>query len=274
MIVKGLDFLMAAGKSGRPEGQNLVFDLDVYAAFVKKFKTARKFLAGMASAGLTVCEADGKAVLGNSRYPAMMLALKTLADRCSQYSDQKTVRFHLARCDFRALEKDYSPDAMDLYRVFSPPDLARVTLLHEFLIRMNYKTTVGFYAVGGWAVNYQGKKQIKATPLFQIELDERDKNALQLHLKCASANRIVALIPKQPRSLQDDFYHQRKYTCRGAECGWCKGRKWLSPAVLVYDGKETTICWYTNPDVKELNDDTVELIKQYAFLHEELLPAT
>jgi hypothetical protein len=40
--------------------------------------------------------------------------------------------------------------------------------------------------------------------------------------------------------------------------------------VVEYKGERRTICWYINPDVRELNDSQVDLIQQYALMHETL----
>ncbi len=224
----------------------------------------------MKSAGLLISETDGKATLSSARFPAMLPALKTLAARCAQNPDPKLGKFNFARCDFKALAADYSPQVMDLYRVFSASDYAILSRLHAFFTEMGYQPLVRIYGIFSWEVKYQGKRQIKATPLFQVEYSERYKNPFRLHVKCASTNRIAALIPRQPRSLQEDFF-KRANRCNGDKCGWCKNRPNLGPTVLEHDGSPVTLCWYTNPDVRVIDEDTVDLMKQYAWMHEELV---
>ncbi|MEW6524155.1 MAG: hypothetical protein AB1445_11430 [Bacillota bacterium] len=49
---------------------------------------------------------------------------------------------------------------------------------------------------------YQGNRKTKATPLFEVEYSERHLDPLRAKIKCASANRLAALIPLQPEILQ------------------------------------------------------------------------
>ena len=120
--------------------ESLVVDLDLYKTYLKKSKSARKFLAGLAAIGLAVSEAGGTAVIISSQNPAMMSALKSLAIACAQYPDERAARFIFARCDFKALKKGYTVDPLDLYRIYNPPDFERAVQLHEFLSGLNYKT--------------------------------------------------------------------------------------------------------------------------------------
>lgn len=201
----------------------------------------------------------------------MMPALQSLAAACAQVSDERAGRFYFARCDFKALKKGYTVDAMDLYRIYNPVDFKHAAQLHEFFSSLGYKTEVTIAGVEYWNVKYQGNRKIKASPLFQMDFDERKVVQRQVFVKCASSSRIVDLIPLHSQALQDDFF-SRKNICNGDKCNWCEGKKGLGPSVLEYNGEQTIICWYTNPDVRELTDETVEVIKEYAYLHEELLP--
>jgi hypothetical protein len=269
-IVKGIDFLMASGSNGKVKGQELVLDLEVLGAF-KKTKPGAKFLLGLEGIGLSVTVEGDQMVMVSQTHPGMMPALHALAQACLRYSDQRLGRFLFTRCEFKALEKDYFPGVLDLYCIFNHPASARLASLHEFFMKMKYKTEVVIAGVEYWMVTYQGNKKIKSTPLFQVEFFDRRKDPLQLSIKCVSASRLTPFLPQTSQHLQDDFF-MRKNICNGDKCNWCKDKKGLGPSILVYDGKETTICWYTNPDVKVFNDDTVELVKEYTYLHEQLQP--
>ena len=120
-------------------------------------------------------------------------------------------------------------------------------------------------------VKYQGRRQVKSSPLYQVEYSERFLNPLRVFIKCASNNRIAALIPHQSKALEDDFF-QRAYPCQGTKCDWCKNKKNMGPSQYEYEGEVKTICWYSNPDIPELNAEAVDLIQQYALMHEELAP--
>ena len=270
-ILEWLDFLTAAAKTGRIEGQDLVIDPAVSVEYLKNTRSAKKFLPGLAALGLSVKETQAQTVLTCSRFPAMMPALRALASVCAQIPDERAGRFYFARCDFEAMLKGYKVDPMDLYRIYNPQDLPRAAQLHEFFTGMGYKAEVIIAGVEFWCVKYQGNRKIKASPFFQMEFDERKVIQRQLHLKCASSGRIVELIPQHSQALQDDFF-SRKNICNGDKCNWCDGKKGLGPSVLEYNGEQTIICWYTNPDMREFTDDTVELVKEYAYMHEELLP--
>jgi hypothetical protein len=269
-INQGLDFLRAAGQEGLLQGGNLVFDQEAYSGLIKAAKIGQKFLQGLEGAGLTVNKTSTHVVLSNPRFPGMMPALKMLSHACQQYESENIRQFHFARCDFRALEPGYSVQAMDLFSIFSAQVFERLEALHEFMISMNYKPNCNIYGIFAWEVKYQGDRKIKGSPLFQVEYQERFQNPLRLYIKCASANRIAALIPNQPRLLQEDF-HQRAFRCRGSECNWCKDRKGIGPGLLVYEDTRTPICWYVPPDIPQLSDSAIELIKQYVHLHEALL---
>jgi len=110
---------------------------------------------------------------------------------------------------------------------------------------------------------------VKATPLFQIEYDDRHARPLRMQIKCASTQRIIELLPRQSQMLQDDFIRKANI-CRGDECGWCRNQKTLGPSMVEYNGEWKELCWYTFPDIHEFNEDTVELIQQYEQMHARL----
>jgi hypothetical protein len=276
-INEGLDFLILAGLKGRlaEDGGSLLLDNAEYAGYLQKSRTSKQFLKGLPAAGLAINEAGEKMLLSSEFYPALWPALQAMAAAYAQAADgaeqkeKDLARFNFARCDFRSLVKGYRPIALDLYRIFNPEDCARVSELHAYFTKLDYKPVYQIYGINGWEVQYQGKKQIKASPLLRIEYQERFRQPLRVGIKCASTERIVKLLAKQPHFLQEDF-NRRANKCNGDACGWCKNRKNLGPSTLVFDGQERTICWYSNPDFKEINDDSVSVIKQYALMHEEL----
>ena len=270
-IVEWLDFLMAAGKTGSLAGDDLVIDPATSEGYFKKARSAKKFLPGLAALGLGVNVTPEMTVLTCRQFPAMMPALQALAAACAMVPDERAGRFYFARCDFKALKKGYTVDPLDLYGIYNPADFEHAAQLHEFFTGLGYKTEVTIAGVEYWNVKYQGNRKIKASPLFQMDFDERKVVQRQVYVKCASSGRIVDLIPRHSQALQDDFFN-RKNICNGDKCNWCEGKKGLGPSVLEYNGEQTIICWYTNPDVREFTGETVELVKEYAYLHEELLP--
>jgi hypothetical protein len=237
------------------------------AAFLKQLKAAKKLLAGLETLGVRISAAEGKAMLSSRQYPDMLSALSILSAACAHSSDSKLGKFHFARCDFRALNPRYIPEALDLFRVFDAPDQPYVARLHEFFTSKHYKPIYKIYGIFGWEVQYQGKRQIKSTPLFQVQYDERFRNELRMQVKCASARRLLPVIGEQSAALQEDFFH-RAYPCH--DCNWCDTRPHLGPSELEYKGEKKIICWYVNPDVRGLNEKTVDLIQQYAQMHEAL----
>jgi len=271
MVAHGLDFLARAGTDGQLVGDDLV--LDQGSQLIKQTKVGRKFLQGLESAGLAVVFENDRVTLQNRRFPAMMLALQALANACTQYPRQQENQFYFARCDFRALEPGYCPEAMDLYRESAGEDLPRLTTLHEFFTGQGYRTLRGVSEPFFWIVQYQGDRKIKSTPLLQVEYQERYRNPLRVSIKCASTGRIAALLPHQSQALQDDFM-RRANLCRGDECGWCRNNKNLGPTEVQYKGEEKTLCWYSYPDVRRFDDRSVELIQEYALMHAELLPSS
>ncbi len=271
-IVEWLTFLMAAGKEGAVEGQRLVFPPEIGESYLKKTRTAKKFLPGLASFGLSLSVTPQTAALECSGFPAMMPALQALASACTQFADARVSLFHFGRCDFKALRQGYEVAPEDLYRIFNPPDAVRAASLHRYFMGRHYKAIVNIAGVETWLVQYQGNRKIKSTPLFQIQFDERKVVQRQVQFKCVSANRIAGLIQRQSKALQDDFF-RRKNNCNGDRCNWCEGKKGLGPSVLAHEGQEYTICWYINPDMTDFNDGTIELIKEYEQMHDALLLA-
>jgi hypothetical protein len=264
MITNGLDFLMLAGIHGVFEGN--AFFLEEYGSWVKKSNISPKFSQGLETAGLLRHENSGR--LESTQFPEMMPALQALAKSCSEYKSDTLGKFQFGRCDFRALQQ-YSPEAIDLYRVFEGEDYARTTELHQYFDEKNFKTQCDIHGPSAWVVKYQGNRKVKATPLFQIEYEERHSRPLRMQIKCASTHRIAELLPEQSQALQEDFI-KRTYACRGDQCGWCRNSKTLGPSILEYNGAVKTVCWYTNPDIHEIDENTVELIRQYEQMHAHL----
>jgi hypothetical protein len=268
MIQGALDFLMLAGRQGSLDGQTLC--LPGANAAIKQTKLGRKFQAGFESAGLALQMKDDTAELRNSQYPQMMLALQTLATHCASYKDEWLGRFMFSSCDFRALQS-YQPEPMELYRYFDGEESALVLKLHDYFSQKKYKASIEIHGPAAWVVKYQGNRKVKATPLFQIDFDDRYARSLRMQIKCASSSRIAELLPHQSRILQDDFF-SRAYPCRGDECGWCRNSKTLGPTNLEYQGESKTVCWYVGGDVREFNQGTAALIMEYEQMHAGLAP--
>jgi hypothetical protein len=275
MIRAGIEFLMLAGQKGRLaedgciSGRSLALDLSEYSGFVQKSKNKKQFFKGFPGAGLEMTESGETLTLTCPRFPAMFLALKTLAEACAQSPDPRLARYNFGRCDFRALDPHFHLSALDLFRVFNLPDYERAARLDAYFSERGYKPIFQIYENFGWEVQYQGKRSAKGSPLLRIEYSERFKIPLRVNIKCASSDRLLPLLPQQPRFLQEDF-SRRVFNCGGDSCGWCKSRKNLGPSVYEFDGVQRTICWFSNQDMAELNDDTEQLIHQYAEMHEAL----
>jgi hypothetical protein len=269
LIARGLDFLARAGQEGQLVGQDLA--LDSGAELVKQTKVGKKFLLGLETAGLAILPEGDRLVLRNSQFPAMMTALQALAKACAQYTSPRAGRFHFARADFRALQPDYCPQALDLYRDFAGDDLPRLTQLHEFFGGLGYQPTTEISEPFAWNVDYQGNRKIKATPLLQVLYAERYRQPLRVYVKCASTGRIAPLLPHQSQALQEDF-QRRAISCGGDACGWCRNNKTLGPTLITYQGQERKLCWFSMGEVRHFGDQSIALIEDYARLHEELLP--
>jgi len=269
LVARGLDFLIGAGLEGHLVGDSLV--LDSGSQLIKQTKVGRKFLHALESAGLAVVPDNDRITLHNSQFPAMMPALQSLANACTRYPRQQEVHFYFARCDFRALQPGYLPEAMDLYRESAGEDLARLTTLHEYFTGLGYHTICGVSEPFFWIVQYQGDRKVKSTPLLQVEYQDRYRDPLRVCIKCASTGRIAALLPRQSQALQEDFMRR---AIRCSECGWCRNNKNLGPTVVEYKGEDKTLCWYSFPEVRGFDDRSVGLIQEYARMHAELLPAS
>ncbi len=263
MIDAGLSFLMQAGIHGRLDGSALVVD-DV-AVLVAQSAVKRQFLAGLEATSLTIERAGDTATITHSRFPAMMPALKAMAERCSAFADTAVGATMFAVCHLPILDR-HTLEPLNLYGMFDEEDRARVGELHSYFSERGYTTDVELHAPGHWVVKYQGDRAVKATPLYQVGYDDRHEWPVMMEIKCGSVARLAPLLPAQSPLLRDDFA-QRVSLCRGDACGWCKNQKTLGPTVMEINGEAKTVCWYVYPDVRTLDANTVELIRQYEQMH-------
>jgi len=268
MVAAGLDFLMMAGIQGRLDGGGLV--VDGGSALVKQSKVSKAFLHGMDCVGLRLALVKDQGTLVNGMYPTMMPALQALARSCAGYENDRVGKLMFAACDFRALN-GYLPQAEDLIRVFDGEDYERAAKLHGYFTGKNYKTEIGIGGPFAWNVKYQGDRKVKASPLFQIDYEERYARSQRLQIKCASTGRIAGLLLKQSQRLQEDF-SRRVFNCNGDACGWCRNKKTLGPTLLEIAGETRTVCWYSNSDIKVFDEHTIELVQEYEQMHAELAP--
>jgi len=271
MIEQGMDFLMLIGVKGILQDAELLVPQGEYADLIKELKIKKPFLAGLAGVGLQISPRGEAVAITSTSHPAMLLALKNLAEACSRYENTRLGKFNFARADFRALDGKFSPAALDLYQYLGTEDLERVTWLHQFMTGMRYFPEYQIYGIFGWEVQYQGPKKIKASPLLRVHYEYRHVNPLRVDIKCVSVNRLIPLIYSQPRYLLEDF-SSRLNTCNGEKCNWCHDKKGLGPSVFEFDGVKRTVCWYHNPDIDELNENSMQVIQQYTRMHEALLP--
>ena len=153
-----------------------------------------------------------------------------------------------------------------------PFPLQSVSSLSNALVELAYVPSLRVGGTYEWRIPYQGRRAVKSTPFFEFEYEDRQKHQLGMHVKCAGTNRLVPFLAQQSDALQEDFFrHTSK--CGGASCGWCKTRKSLGPSVIKHGGETKAICWYMRRRFVELNSETVDLIEQYALLHEALAAA-
>jgi len=270
-MVAGIEFLMLAGSKGQlsADGCSLALGLDDYSAYLGNSRSKKQFLKGFSGAGLAVIEGAEGVVLTSARFPRMFPALKALAEAGSQAADPRVGQISFAHCDFRVLDPAFKLSPRELYRVFNPQDYERVARLDAYFIARGYKPTLQVNSGFEWCVDYQGRRSVKGSPLMRIGYSERLQRPMQVSIKCASSKRILPLLPQQSRALQEDF-SRRVFNCNGDACGWCKTRPHLGPSVYEFDGVTRTICWFSNQDIRELNDETEALIHEYAELHEAL----
>jgi len=267
LIAGGIDYLMLAGIQGRLEGDTLI--LQNHTAAVKETKANKKFLAALSNAGLYITVTGDTANLRSEQFPDMMPALQELAQSCSRIQPAETGKFQFTRCDYCALQGE-GPDPAELIEALDSDTQVLVKQAHDYFISRDYKTQIwDINSRLTWSIKYQGDRKVKATPLFQINYDTRYAQPVRLQIKCASSGRIVGLLPEQSQSLQKDFFH-RTYICNGDKCGWCRNKKTMGPSVIQFNNEEHTVCWYVNPDIREINSDTIELIKEYEQLHVQL----
>ena len=271
-LVHAIDFLWLLAVKGSPVDGELQLSAEDYGGFLAKGpRVKRKMLKGMEGVGLALSEADGGVTVESPVYPAMMPTLKELGEACAQIEDERLAKFLFARCDFRALDPAYEPEPLDMLRASLPPtEYDQAVVLHRHLGEIAYAPKLRVGDAGEWQVQYQGRRAVKSTPLFEFDYDGRKKHQLEMQVKAAAANRLVPLLPQQPASLQADFF-QHAHNCGG--CGWCKTRKSLGPSVLEYEGEKRTICWYIRRRFAELDAAAVDLVMEYAQLHEDLATA-
>lgn len=93
-------------------------------------------------------------------------------------------------------------------------------------------------------------------------------DGLRAWIKCASAPRVIPLVAAQSQTLQDDFAC-RVITCQG--CGWRRNKKTLGPTAFTHRGEKRLVCWYVLPDIAKFDDAAVDLVQEYALIHEALV---
>jgi hypothetical protein len=266
-MLQGLDYLRGVGCAGQVDGEHMVIAAEAYESLLASTKVKRQWIQGLAEAGWTVAEGEGQVTIRNGLFPEMMAALQALAQATSSYQDEKMRNFHFARCDFRALQAGYVPDALDLIQMQDAQTIEYLLDMHGYLNNLKYKTQVAISGVHSWVIKYQGNRKVKSSPLYQIEYLDRFKNPLKVCIKCASAKRLVDLIPNQSQRLQEDF-SKRVFNC--GNCGWCDTREAFGPVDLNLGGEQRKICWYVMSDLPKLDGEVVGLVKEYIELHESL----
>lgn len=265
------DFLELIGPKGRLTGDTLTLNLDEFSTFFKiKPKVKDKMLKGMA-AFLNVDKE--KAAVTFIRHPGAAAALVDLLGYQKPKTEKRKYelwRFNFCRLDLQSISTNSSPDVKLLFKAFPENQMSIMNTIHEFFLEKEYKVVKRLYGdVSGWDFSYQGKRNKKSTPLLQIVYDERRISPFRIHIKCAAANRIVPVLENYSRELQNDF-QERTYRCNGAKCGWCKGKKGMGPVVLKIGENKKTICWHTRSRVRLIDENTVNLVKEYELLHSEL----
>lgn len=267
-IEEGLMFLRSAAASGKLYDQNLLIEpQDPSLTFLKK-KSGRAWINGLASIGLSVVEGSGPIILTSERYPKIMTALQALAQASERCENSNLGLVFFSRCDFKALRDDFNVDPLDLFHVFGPEDRIHAEEIHAFFTERGYQTLVWLERIFQWDVKYQGKRTFKASPLFKIIFDERLLHPMRTQIKIASATRVAPIISNSSQALQSDF-SQRLFPCH--DCGWCANKRGIQhPMAFSYQGQERRICWYVNPDIDNLTEEAIALIKEYTLLHEEM----
>ena len=270
-------FLELLGRHGEVSGNTLSLDPAVLASFFdKKPRVKEKILQGMAEC-LAVDRTEGRVTFpGHPRAAEALVDLLTHR-RTEQGGSSKKERdsahlsrFNFLRLDLASISSGSMPDMELLYPAFPKEQVALLRPIHQFFQDKGYGITGRFHgSVFGWNVIYQGRRSSKSSPLFQIEYDERHRSPLRLQIKCAASNRIVPVLHNYSQALQTDFTG-RTHTCGGADCGWCKKRKGLSPTVLEVQGEKRTICWHTRSEISSLDERTLDLVKEYELMHSRL----
>jgi hypothetical protein len=273
-LILAVDYLYHAGRLGVLVDGRLRLGHDEYASFFAKSpRVKRKLVTGLQDVGLTVSEQEDAFLIGNTAYPAMMPALRALAEACWQREDQRLAALLFARCDFRALDAVYRPGVLDMLQTTLPPaEHNRAVELHHALGQLDYTASLQVSGAHNWRIQYQGKRAVKSTAFLEYEYDERARHPLQIKVKCAATNRLVPLLPQQPALLQQDFF-RHAHSCAAPKCSWCKTRKSLQPSKLEYGGERRTICWWMQRHFDRLDAQAVDLVQHYAQLHEALLAA-
>jgi hypothetical protein len=273
-MATAVDYLYHAGRHGTRVADKLRLSQDDYASFFAKSpRVKRKLVQGMQSVGLTVSEQEDGVLIGNTTYTQMMPALGALSQACAQRDDQRLAATLFARCDFRALDAGFEPDLLTMLQTaLTPTEYDRAVELHNTLTGMDYQASLEIAGVHNWRVQYQGNRTIKSSAFFEYEYDERENRPLRTTIKCAATNRLVPLLPDQSARLQQDFF-QHAHSCGAPKCSWCKTRKSLNPSVLEFGGEKRTICWWMQRHFDKVDDQTIDLVKQYAQLHESLAAA-
>jgi hypothetical protein len=266
-VEDGINFLSLFACQANLMNNELVLAPDSDAMVFLKKKPGRTWVHGMEIAGLIFTQNGDTVGAANERFPQMMPALKALAEGCAGFPGPGLGGVFFARCDFRSLLQEFKVAALDLYRAFDPASFAWAYQLHAYFTGRGYQEMVECGRLFNWVVKYQGKKSIKATPLFQMGFDDRYQLPMRVQIKCASAQRIAPLLPGQSLALQEDF-NRRAFNC--GNCHWCDNQKTLGPYEFEFHGETRKVCWYVLPDLDEFSEETASLVKEYEQMHEGL----
>lgn len=261
-ITATIELLRSAGESGRLEGDSLLIPVAEHREMVASTpRVLAKCMAGLAEIGLLVAERDDGVIVEHSRYPKMMAALSEFA--CAQKARQgsKLGHIYLARCDFNSLDANYEPGVEGVFSYFDPETRDQATALHEFMLETGHTADLAHDKIYEWELDYQGPRKIKSTQLVRVRYDDRYRDSGLVYVLCAASARLVPYFDEQPEPVQDDF-RERIHEC-DPNCNWCEDKKGLEPA--EFEGR--TICWFTSNRPHAIDDESMQLVRDYVRWH-------
>ncbi len=259
-------FLYEIGLRGRLDNSSfrLILDQQQYDEVIKQVKRhisqrkgeATERISLLARLGLTIIVQQEQVVLENPKYPHMFVGLSALCK-----SVNKKHHFtNFIRCDYRGLQKFYSPGIEEVVKILPDSLKPIVKEVDLWMKKKNAKTTVKALhhqpVLIPWKVNYSHKGK----SLFGLQADFEN---LYLFAYFNNFKNIMS-VALEVSKISEDFCNWFNHQIPVTECN-CKNNK-----VIKIGGEKKRICGLSNRmDLKNPDTESLKKIKRIVEIYQE-----